>query len=36
MLVFTGKIHCKVMKKWAKLLTIWAASCPAQKAGNRG
>jgi hypothetical protein len=35
MLVFTGKIHCKVMKKRAKLLTIWAAGYPAQKAGSR-
>jgi hypothetical protein len=35
MLVFTGKIGRKVMKEWAKLLTIWAVNHPAQKAGRR-
>jgi hypothetical protein len=35
MLVFTGKNTRKVMKKRAKLLTIWAAADPAQKAGSR-
>jgi hypothetical protein len=34
MLVFTGKNVRKVMKKRAKLLTIWAAERPAQKAGS--
>jgi uncharacterized 2Fe-2S/4Fe-4S cluster protein (DUF4445 family) len=35
MLVFTGKNARKVMKKRAKLLTIWAATGPAQEAGSR-
>jgi hypothetical protein len=34
MLVFTGKMGRKVMKKRAKLLTIWAEGDPAQKAGS--
>jgi hypothetical protein len=35
MLVFTGKNARKVMKKRAKLLTIWAATDAAQNAGSR-
>jgi hypothetical protein len=34
MLVFTGKIARNVMKKQAKLPTIWAVADPAQNASS--